>query len=126
MKTILWVSAAILAIIIGNLGINWYLDRTAAELSQQIAEVQQLVRTNQWAEAISSFEQTDGHWKQVRSTWAALIRHQEIDELEKTFGRVTQFIASEDRNMSLAELETAKLLIEHIPDKEKITISNIL
>lgn len=126
MKTILWVSAVILAIILGDLGINWYLDRTAAELSQQIAEVQQLVRTNQWADAISSFEQTDGHWKRVRNTWSALIRHQEIDELEKTFGRVTQFIANEDRNMALAELETAKLLIEHIPDKEKITMSNIL
>lgn len=126
MKTILWVSAVILAIILGSQGMNWYLNHTAAELSQQISAVQQLVRTDQWAEAIADFEQADGQWKRVRGTWSALIRHQEIDDLEKTFGRVTEFLAAEDRSLALAELETARLLIEHIPDKEKITLSNIL
>lgn len=126
MKTVIWVGAVLLVVIATSLGVNWYLEQTSQQLSAGLQQVQQLVSSGQWAEAADIFEQLDEQWAQTSGAWSAIIRHQEIDQLETTFGRIKQFIACREPGLALAELETARLLIEHIPEKERVKLSNIL
>lgn len=126
MKTILWTSAVLVAVLVCSLAVSSYLQRTAAELSQQIEQVQALVSAGDWDVARSQFQQAEKRWGEVGEIWAAIIRHQEIDELEKAFARIGQFLASEERGLALAELEMAKLLLEHVPEKEKVRLHNIM
>lgn len=126
MRTVLWTTAIVLAIVFSSLGVNRYLGQTSLELCQQIEQIQASVSAGQWDAAESRFQRVDSRWEEVRSIWAAIIRHQEIDELEKAFVRIEQFIISQDKGLALAELETAKLLLEHVPEKEKIRLHNIM
>ncbi len=126
MKTVLWTTAIVLTIVAISLGMNMYLTRTAWELSWQLEQVQQSVRSGRWAEAEHSFEQAAEQWKETRHIWALVIRHQEIDALEVAFARISQFLSVQELAESLAELEAARSLLEHIPEKERVRLQNIM
>jgi len=125
-RTIIWTTAVLLVVVLCSQAVTNYLVRTAAELSEQIVQVQALVLDSEWEMARAEFRRTDTRWSEVGEVWAAIIRHQEIDELEKSFARIQQFLASEERGLALAELEMAKLLLRHVPEKEKIRLHNIM
>jgi hypothetical protein len=125
-KTILWTTATVLAIVLMSMGMNMHLMRTALELSGQLELVQQAVLAERWADAEFNFQQATEKWEQTRSVWAVVIRHQEIDELEVAFARISQFLSTREQGETLAELEVAKVLLEHVPAKERLLLQNIM
>jgi hypothetical protein len=118
--------AVVLALTVAGLAINGYLARSAAQLEEKLALMQELVGTDDWDAAQQVFAQFSQRWEDVQRHWAILINHQEIDELQLLFGRIEQYIIAENRALALAELEAARLLVRHIPEKENVNLTNIL
>ncbi len=124
---IIWISIAlIIAAIIGfSIFAQTLLKRDSTYLTDLIEEMKDDVRNSKWDNAVDCLKKVDTKWSDVNPTWAALIDHQEIDNIDSTLSRLQMLVESEDKPMALSEAEVLKKYIEHIPEKEKLTLENI-
>lgn len=125
MRSIAIASIAVVAVVLGGILTIKYLERSAQELSMYLERVQEAVQRENWSQAEELFDAANSRWDQIQRPWAALISHGELDELQMTFGRIKQYITCQEKSLALAELEVARLLVEHIPEKEKPHWTNI-
>ncbi|MGE5458328.1 MAG: DUF4363 family protein, partial [Methanococcaceae archaeon] len=65
-------------------------------------------------------------WNHMKDKWALLLDHQEIDNINISLSKMKEYIKGKNKNDSLAEVSTLKLLFIHIPEKEAISLKNIL
>lgn len=117
----------LLAIIIGT-GIfsTRILASTSDKLQQQIAEVENSIASENWEKAEESIKNVEINWKKTEKTWAILLDHFEIDQIDNTLSRLTKYIETQDKPLALAEAEAMKKYVEHIPEKETLRMKNVL
>lgn len=125
MKMLLAYSLAFFVIIALGLGIIAYLESSSEELSQELTAIKDAVSARDWQRAEQLLEQTQDNWEDTKKVWSTLINHREIDQLEMTFAKLTEYLVNQEQSLALAELETAKTLVEHIPEKERLSLANL-
>lgn len=103
-----------------------YLDKTSNNLSDMINFVQSDIEKENWSKAEKNIDTMEKEWDKVNKKWAILIEHREIDEIEMNMTRLKSHIDTKNKDLSLAELKSLKMLIKHIPLNEKLSIENIL
>ncbi|AQS58894.1 DUF4363 family protein [Desulforamulus ferrireducens] len=117
--------AMVLAITFG-LWVNHALDQAAQELNVNIKQVSEKIHQANWSEAKQAVQQLEEEWQEIASWWPLVLDHQEIDNIEFALAKLKEYVAAEDSMMSQAQLAELKLMILHLPEKEALTIKNIL
>jgi len=102
-----------------------YLEKTAAELSLELEKVKDKVAEGNWEESKEAFISFNKKWERVRKNWAMFTNHFEIDNIEMKLVRSQEFIEAKDRVNAAVELSEAIMLLEHIPERERLTLQNI-
>lgn len=124
-KTIYTIIALTLLII----GISFFSQRKlvkdSALLGQSIEKIEKSVESESWDTAKSILKQINDDWMAVKGIWAALVDHEEIDNINITLFRLETLIKTEDVSASLSEAAALKKYVSHIPDKEKLSIENV-
>ncbi len=119
--------AVLTAFIVGiSLVAQGVLGRTSEDLILSISGVEAGTEASDWKSAEKSFEQVRNKWSGISGTWAMLIDHQEIDNIEDTLSRMEMFISAKDTPSALAETSALKNYIMHIPSKEALNLKNLL
>jgi len=104
-----------------------YLEHSSEELVSEIEHLMSLVDIDKINESIESRDKLQKTWDQTKNKWAALIDHEEIDNIEETMHRVEMLIGdSEEKVELLSELNKLGFYLEHIPEREAFSIENIL
>ena len=116
----------LLALVGFALWINHSLSDTADELGVKFTHIEQAVKQNNWANANEQISLAEKSWSKKKKWWAVIIDHQEIDQIEITFTRIRSYIETKNIELSLAELAILRHSIKHIPQKEAVSIENIL
>jgi len=106
--------------------INHSLSGTADELGVKFSHIEQAVKQNDWPSAGKQISLAEKSWSKSKSWWAVIIDHQEIDQIEIAFSRIKSYIEAKNSGLSLGELAMLRHSIEHIPQKEAVSIENIL
>ena len=121
------ISMVILGLIAG-LGIwtNNLLQKSAQHLASHIDSVVTEINDDRWAEALNHTEELEKSWRDQVSLWPIILDHQEIDNIEFSLAKVKEYVANKDKSLSLGQLSELRLMIEHIPAKEAVTLKNIL
>lgn len=83
-------------------------------------------KDNNWVEAEKELEYINQYWSNVQKNWAMLQSHFEIDYIESSLIRTTEFVKSKELSLALAEAALLKQSIQHIPRKMAFTLENIL
>lgn len=118
--------AVIIAVIVGfSLFAQNLLKRDSSYLVMLIEEMKDDIKNDRWDNANDCLKKVNNKWAKVNPIWAALIDHQEIDNIDSSFSRVKMLVECKDKPMALSEAEVLKDYIDHIPDKEKPTLENI-
>lgn len=119
-------SAFILVAIIslGVLSLNLY-DKTSQKLSGMIDGVSEAVAAGDWDGANTGIENIEKVWSKTEGTWALLIDHFEIDNIEMSLKKSKEYIETKNTTLSLAELATLNFMVEHIYKKEALNFENI-
>ncbi len=99
--------------------------RDSALLGQWIEKTEGSIEAEDWNRAEGILKQINDDWMGVKGIWAALIDHEEIDNIDVTLSRLETLIKTEDTSASLSEAAALKKFINHIPDKEKLSFMNI-
>lgn len=124
---ILFAIAVLLAVIIGaGTFINKSLEASSRQLEINIYRIEDAARNNEWEKAKAELESIKASWKKSQKSWAVIIDHAEIDNIENTVIRMAGFIESEDIPLTLGEAASLRQYIKHIPAKESFSLENIL
>ncbi|MDK2821566.1 MAG: hypothetical protein PWP31_1531 [Clostridia bacterium] len=116
----------VLTITAGGLTIQHYLEKTAKEMGAQLEEVKRSVEAENWVASNNDLSKFKKRWDRTRRNWELLIEHVEIDNIETKVNRSEEMIKNQDKTNALAELREAIMLIEHIPERERLTWRNLL
>ncbi|NJD02385.1 MAG: DUF4363 family protein [Ruminiclostridium sp.] len=120
-------SVAVLAAIIFGMGFisQRILIHTSSELEKELSKVEDSTVSNDWNTAEKSLKKVQETWSGIKKTWAMLIDHMEIDNIDITLTRVEKYVLCKDTSSALAEAAALMKYIRHIPKKEALNIENI-
>ncbi|TYO96010.1 DUF4363 family protein [Desulfallas thermosapovorans] len=102
------------------------LNSSAKDLVEDFSGLEEAIATGNWAAAGRDVEKLAKKWSGHKDWWAIVIDHQEIDNIEMSLIRIGQYIRMQDRALAAGELAVLKKMLEHIPEKEKVNLKNIL
>lgn len=126
MRGLLIIVVPTLVIILVGVTSTQYLEKTAVELTELLMAAQNAVTDQNWVEAEETVAASLERWQEMQGFWTVLVNHKELDEIRMALERSSEYVASQDKASAQAELAVARLLVKHIPEKEKPSLSNIL
>lgn len=126
-KTLIISLVGFLAIIVLSIFIQKYLEKSSEILVNVIDELMEVVEDDKINDSIQIREKVQEKWDNTKKKWAALIDHEEIDNIEETMHRVEMLIGDPEEKVELlSELNRLSFYLKHIPEREKFSIENIL
>lgn len=115
----------VVLIVVGGIYSERYLHQSSTALVTELQEVKSLVEQENWDAARESFEKFMNHWDRVRRIWAMFTDHFELDNIDMRLARGKEFIRAQDTVNVSVEFGEAIKLLEHIPERESLTLHNI-
>jgi hypothetical protein len=102
-----------------------YLFNSAEQINADIVLLNNNIINNNWKNAKKNYDKLTINWDKTENTWDLIVDHQERDKITISLAALEQYINTENKSLSLGELNILKKLIEHIPEKEKFCLKNI-
>ena len=121
---------AIIAIILGgDIFTKQYLNRTADELSEKLdvlKENTKLAKISGDREEIkANMEEIEIKWNDINKAWSIIVVHQELDNIEQALTKAKSSINDGKLEDALQEIETSIFFVEHVKEREKLSLKNI-
>lgn len=126
MKPIAIILSVLILILLGGYIFYSYILESSHLMDKELTTLDSSVRGAKWSSASSSILRVENKWSGMKDTWALFIDHQELDNINLSMTKIKQYIKGKDTIDSLAEISSLKLLFEHIPEKEALSMKNIL
>lgn len=121
----LGVLAIIAVITLSGVKVQNYLDRTASEMVASLQAVKDDVAENKWEDSIINFSTFIERWQPVRENWVLFINHNEINNVETKLTRISELLKTQEHSSVTAELGEAIMLLQQIPERERLNWRNI-
>lgn len=126
MKKFIFSLLILAAVIAGSIYSTSTIKISAKKMEHSIEKTSDLASAGDWAGASGQLALTEKEWNKIEKTWAILVDHFEIDNIESSIIRSKKYIETKDKPLSLAELDNLKFFVEHIYEGELINLKNIL
>lgn len=102
------------------------LEASASDLAAQARALEEALAAENWTAADRAAARLNTLWQDTQKGWDLFIHHREMDNIEESLARVTELVQARQADLARTELAAMKLLIAHLPDKEKFSFANIL
>ncbi len=126
MRTITAVAIGFVLILLFGIGTYMYVNTSANQLSGQLKIAESSIRSQNWGQAGEQLAYVEKSWDKSKGWWTILLDHQEIDNIDVSLKRLSQYVKSQGSTLALGEISALELLVDHIADKEAPNIKNIL
>ena len=130
MKDFIIIISIILLILGGDFFVKKHLESTTGSLVQELQNLKEKTilakETNNRNEIIKDMEKVETKWREISEIWSVIIVHQEIDNIEQAMVRARIDINKGNIEDAIPEIETAIFFAEHINEREKLKLKNIL
>lgn len=125
MKLLVGIIVTVALIISGGLYINQQLQLSSEHLLEQIELVSGAISQNDWAVAAGETDRLEQVWEQQSGWWPIYIEHSEMDNIEFSMAKFKEYVECQNTALALGQLSEIKLMIEHLPQKEEVSLDNI-
>ena len=125
MNRIITAAVLLVALAAGCFGAYRYVDRTAAQLDAMAGEVFQQIEAGSFDAARNQMNEGYAVWSGKRRPLSALVRHNELDDIDRLYQRPQQALDNEDRDESILQLRELRAILRHLPEMETPSYSNI-
>ncbi|ODA41496.1 DUF4363 family protein [Desulfosporosinus sp. BG] len=126
MRTVYIIVIIVILLLGGSLISYRYLQSTTQTLGVELESVEKSISTEKWEIAEKDLNTTLECWDKNKILWTVLLDHQEIDAIDIGINRLDKFIKTQNISLSLGEVSSLKLRLDHIADTEKLNLQNIL
>ena len=124
-KVLLAIIILTLCIIGAGIYTNYILTNDSTELEKHITKIQDNIKNGNWEEAMNELIRFKEYWSKKQDIWAILQNHFEIDSINTSLARLTDYIATKSLPLALSESSVLMEYIQHIPKNIAITLGNI-
>ena len=111
------------------IGIGLFFQKMLAGESQdmigRLQDIQSCILDDKWEQAGKNMSDAAGQWQHIRKKWHAITDHTQIGIIDESLARLQVFVKQKEKKDCLAEIAALQQNIRYIPDKEKLTLSNI-
>ena len=129
MRDWLIITAIIIIIVGGDIMMQTHLNKTADELINNLQDLKQktiLAKETENRENIKKqINEIDEKWEKINKTWAEIVVHQELDNIQQSLTKAKSNIEEGGLEDALQEIETVLFFVEHVKQREKISLKNI-
>lgn len=129
MKDACIIIAIILIIVAGDIWMQTYLTKTADEIGKKLQELKHNTilakETDNRDEIKNEVSEIEKKWEEISKTWSTIVVHQEIDNIEQALKKSKSNIEEGDLGNALEEIETTIFFVEHVKEREKLSLKNI-
>lgn len=123
------ITAIFIIIVGGDIMMQTHLNKTADELINNLQDLKQktiLAKETENRENIKKqINEMDEKWEEINKTWAEIVVHQELDNIHQSLTKAKSNIEEGGLEDALQEIETALFFVEHVKQREKISLKNI-
>ncbi|HZJ85398.1 MAG TPA: DUF4363 family protein [Syntrophomonadaceae bacterium] len=126
MRLLAPITVILIFIIASGIWVNSSLESSTITITKHIAQVNKEIRNDNWEKAVTEIEELEKKWEKEIKWWPILLDHQEIDNIEFSLAKVKEYIINESKPLALGQLSELKAKVEHIPEKEKFILKNVL
>ena len=119
---IMFVFIIILAICIIS---AWYINSTAAKITSILAPIEMSINKDDWQRAKQTYSSAMEQWDKQRNIWKILVNHEELKDIEVGFIEVGTLLDQQNADETKKELTTLIFYLEHVPETEKLDLSNL-
>ena len=123
------ITAIFIIIVGGDIMMQTHLNKTADELINNLQDLKQktiLAKETENRENIKKqINEIDEKWEEINKTWAEIVVHQELDNIHQSLTKAKSNIEEFGLEDSLQEIETALFFVEHVKQREKISLKYI-
>lgn len=126
MKTFAGAMAAFLIIIAGIQIYSAVLNRTVDTMEGCVEEIMSAADKEDWQGCRDGLEHFLNHWDGAKKWFAVFIHHDEMDFINEALYEIEMYIRYEKQAETAAKANVLKILLEHIPENERLSFENIL
>jgi len=125
LKTFYISIAAILILVLGW----WMMYNSLSNLSQVLTshldKIENNVYTNNWDIIEAEFKVINQKWKKELKLLTLVLDHQELEKINLSLMKFKGYIEIKNKPLALGESSNLKYLINHIREKESLSLDNI-
>jgi hypothetical protein len=126
LRTIPTIIIIVVLLLGGSLTSYQYLQKTSQTLGSQLRTVEKSISAQQWEAAHKEWSTAQQGWDKNKTWWTILLDHQEIDKIDISLNRLEKYIETHNVSLSLGEVSSLRLQVDHISNTEQLTLQNIL
>lgn len=117
----------ILAIIIGEWLTQSYSKKTLSGVQDSLRELKEgiLSSENEVSELIDKTNQIYDKWEEDNQLLSYYLEHDELEKVNTQFVLVKGYLETDDPKNAIPDIEEGIYILEHIKEKEKLSIKNI-
>jgi hypothetical protein len=121
-----WIAAILIVVVIFScIASQHYLYRITIQLSDEIYQADQLAQVDNLSGSAKLVYNSYREWKTHENAIGAIIRHQEMDDIESLYLRALQNANNQDKNEYLVQSKELQGLLLHLADMEKPKMKNL-
>lgn len=95
-------------------------------MQNYLSDVVSCLQEDDWENCNKKTEIMMQEWDKTQKWLKAIVNHNEIDLILQTISEMKGCIDVKNKNDALAKAEVLKVLFEHIPENEALSVMNIL
>lgn len=125
MKRLIVAICLLTALVFGCFFSYTNLDRMTGSLADRVAAADALLAAGDTDGTYAAFQESYQLWRRRQQPLGALVRHDELDEIENLFLRAMQSLDDGELNEYRLHSRELQGMLRHIPEMEQPTIQNI-
>ncbi|ABR50407.1 conserved hypothetical protein [Alkaliphilus metalliredigens QYMF] len=126
MKVVVITIIILIIFFAGSIWLSEYISQSTQKLVEQIEQLDEAIEEENWNEAQNNLNELSKEWEKTKKGWLIFLEHYEIDSIDIVLAKVGRYAALEERETALGELAHLKTLVEHVKEKSRLHITNIL
>ena len=120
---------AMIAFVIIVAGVQVYsvmLNRSVDAMEECVEQILTAADREDWQSCRNQLDCFLNHWETDKKWFAVFIHHEEMDFINEALYEIEMYIRYEKQAETAAKANVLKILLEHIPENERLTPENIL
>ena len=125
MRSIVIVCLVLILLMALLLAAVWYVMFSAQNVEASLPTLAQALKGEDWEGARLSYDQSKETWEKTKKVWYVLIDHEDMRDIEISFVDLDTAIRQQDAIESERELAELQFFLSHVPDTERVDVTNI-
>ena len=103
-----------------------YTEKVVSTMNNYINDLRTDIRDENYGKLDQNINDMNDKWDEFKNVLSVYIEHDELEKVETYLAGYKSYVETHDKDMALNDLDKTEFILEHISNKYKFTIENII